>query len=171
MNNVISKFQEHYPSIESYWRSIILFGNNVASYKFALGQSLLDLVKDGKTNIDLDELAVPYSKHLCEHIKIAQKQTTSSSSKFLNACAKFNKQEITYNELINATVDNGFTYVLDAFHNVNKKVLPIEFYKKVKNKVILTDELYKINELKTNVNFREEIESRWKLVEQHGSRV
>lgn len=27
----IELFKEQYPSLESYWRSIILFGNNVAS--------------------------------------------------------------------------------------------------------------------------------------------
>ncbi len=32
----IEEFKEQYPSLESYWRSIILFGRNVASYKFAL---------------------------------------------------------------------------------------------------------------------------------------
>jgi len=28
---------------EAYWRSIVLFGGNVASYKFALAKSLLEL--------------------------------------------------------------------------------------------------------------------------------
>lgn len=165
MEDNVLKFQEHHPSIESYWRSIILFGNNVASYKFALSEALLDFAKEGKINISYDELAVPYSKYICEHLKSAPKQTTSSNSKFLTACKMFNKKDITYDELIKATVENGFIYVLDAFHNVNRKILPIEFYKKEKNKILLTDEIYKINELKTNMNFRAEIESRWKLVE------
>ena len=34
---------------ESIWRSVILFGRNVASYKFALGKSLLELA-DKETN-------------------------------------------------------------------------------------------------------------------------
>jgi fatty-acid desaturase len=36
-------FEETVPSLDSYWWAIILFGRNVASYKFAFGQSLLDL--------------------------------------------------------------------------------------------------------------------------------
>ena len=36
-------FEETAPLLDSYWRAIILSGWNVASYKFALGQSLLDL--------------------------------------------------------------------------------------------------------------------------------
>jgi hypothetical protein len=32
------QFLEVQPSIENYWRALILFGRNVASYKFALGR-------------------------------------------------------------------------------------------------------------------------------------
>jgi hypothetical protein len=39
-------FIETRPSLDSCWRSIILFGRNVASYKFALGRSLLDLASE-----------------------------------------------------------------------------------------------------------------------------
>ena len=35
-------FLESKPRTESIWRSVILFGRNVASYKFALGKSLKD---------------------------------------------------------------------------------------------------------------------------------
>ena len=40
-------FTEVQPTLENYWRSIILFGRNVASYKFALGKSLLELSQQG----------------------------------------------------------------------------------------------------------------------------
>ena len=43
MADGIEEFKEQYPSLESYWRSIILFGRNVASDKFALAESLLEL--------------------------------------------------------------------------------------------------------------------------------
>lgn len=45
MTDKIELFKEQYPSLESYWRSIILFGRNVASYKFALAKSLLELAE------------------------------------------------------------------------------------------------------------------------------
>ena len=37
------QFLEVLPSVENYWRALILFGRNVASYKFALGKVLLEL--------------------------------------------------------------------------------------------------------------------------------
>lgn len=38
----MSEFYEIEPSLENYWRAVILFGRNVASYKFALAKSLYD---------------------------------------------------------------------------------------------------------------------------------
>ena len=89
MADSVELFKEQFPSLESYWRSIILFGVNVASYKFALAKSLLDLASAGKTDITLKELAEPYSRYLREHITKAPKQATSQSSRFIEACKDF----------------------------------------------------------------------------------
>ncbi|WP_372543731.1 hypothetical protein [Acinetobacter pittii] len=50
----MSGFYEIEPSLENYWRAIILFGRNVASYKFALAKSLYDLKAEGNTIVTLD---------------------------------------------------------------------------------------------------------------------
>lgn len=50
------QFEEFNPSNESYWRSIILFGRNVASSKFAFGKALLDLADKEKTSISLEKI-------------------------------------------------------------------------------------------------------------------
>lgn len=165
----IIEFQEEHPSLESYWRSIILFGRNVASYKFALAEALLDLAPTGKTVITLDELAEPYVKHLCEHLKTAPKQATSKRSRFISACREYNEGKITHDQLISTTVQLGFNNVIDAFHNVNNAEIPVRFYDKAydrgSKKIILTDEIYKLKELPFSDNFGAETESRWKLVE------
>lgn len=74
------QFEEFNPSSESYWRSIILFGRNVASYKFALGKALLELTDKEKTSISLEELALPFAKHIAHHLQLSDKQVTSPSS-------------------------------------------------------------------------------------------
>ncbi len=71
---------EHQPSPESYWRAVILFGQNSASYKFALGKALLELAGREVTAITLDDLAVPYATHIAEHLTLADRQGTSGSS-------------------------------------------------------------------------------------------
>lgn len=162
-------FQEEKPSLESYWRSIILFGRNVASYKFALAKTLLEIAPKEITEISLEELAIPYSKHLCEHLMISPKQTTSNSSSFLKACDDYNKKIISKEELIKITVNKGFKDVIDAFHVVNQNNIPIEFYKKDYNssfkKIILTDKIFELKENNYFGNYKDETESRWNLVE------
>jgi len=48
------------PQLEDYWRGIILFGRNVASYKFALAKSLLELQPTSGELIKLGDLAPIY---------------------------------------------------------------------------------------------------------------
>lgn len=164
----MSKFYQLEPSLENYWRSIILFGRNVASYKFALAQSLHDLKDHGKTIITLDELAVPFAKHITEHLKIAHKQTTSPSSRFLDVCRQFNAGEVNNNFLYEKTVQLGFVNVIDAFHNVHNQELPKRFFedaRKTHNGIILTDEFFKLCEQDAFNDLFKETEARWRLVE------
>ena len=67
-------FLEYQPTDYDYLRGIILFGANSASYKFALGKSLLELAAQGQEAVSLEELAVPFSKHVCAHLQEAPKQ-------------------------------------------------------------------------------------------------
>jgi len=165
----ITNFQEKYPSIDTYWRSVILFGRNVASYKFALAKSLLDIVPIGTTEISLEELAKPFANNICEHLKTHPKQATSNSSQFLDTCRKYNNSEINYDELIATTVKKGFNNVIDAFHIVGDRELPLSFYEKeyssTKKKIILTDEIFKLRDIVNYNNFMNETEARWNLVE------
>ena len=169
MDTNIEQFKEQYPSRESYWRSIILFGRNVASYKFALAESLLEIAPTGQTEVTLEELAEPYSRHICEHIEVAPKQATSRSSFYLDSLRKFNEGEIEHDEMIDTTVARGFNNVIDAFHVVNNEPIPMEFfqkdYSKTGKKIILTDELFRLAEEEHSKDFHEETESRWNLVE------
>jgi hypothetical protein len=64
----MARFYEIEPTLENYWRSIILFDKNVASYKFALAKALYDLKDSGETIITLDQLAAPYSRHIAQHL-------------------------------------------------------------------------------------------------------
>jgi hypothetical protein len=113
----VAQFTEVQPTLENYWRAVILFGRNVASYKFALGHSLLELASQGKEVITLEELSDPFSRHICDHLKIADKQGTSKSSQFLDVCRKFNAGEVKKEEQPGA---------LDAFHvHVELLLVPV----------------------------------------------
>ena len=165
----IAVFQEENPSLENYWRSVVLFGNNVASYKFALAKTLLELIEQDKTHITLEELSKPYSRHLCEHIACSDRQATSRSSSFLDACRQYNNGTITLDQLIQITRSKGFNNVLDAFHHVNGADLPVKFFERTTISgtpgIVLTDDVYRLGEIRFEKNLTHEAEARWKLVE------
>ncbi|MCW5600921.1 HNH endonuclease domain-containing protein [Nitrosomonas sp.] len=164
----MSRFYAIEPTTENYWRAIILFGRNSASYKFALAKALFDFQASGKTQIPLDELAIPYASHLCEHLKNHPKQGTSEQSTFLDKLRAFNQGEITRDEMLSHTLRYGFVNVLDAFHNVHGKELETRFFideRKRKNAVQLTDDFMLLGETQQFSNLIQETESRWRLVE------
>lgn len=169
MADGVEIFKEQFPSLESYWRSIILFGANVASYKFALAKSLIEFASKGESSITLRELAEPYSRYLREHLAKAPKQTTSQSSRFIQACKDYDDGKIPYQKMIDTTVSLGFNNVIDAFHVVGQKEIPITFYQKDyqpgNRRIVLTDEVFKLLETPFSENFVDETESRWNLVE------
>ncbi|MDB4793009.1 HNH endonuclease [bacterium] len=165
----MTAFIEVQPTLENYWRSIILFGRNVASYKFALGKSLLELAQQGHDIVSLDNLSEPFSRHVCEHLRSADKQATSRSSRFLDTCRQFNESEIKKDELLDITSKIGFANVIDAFHVVHDGDIAVRFFhdeRRDKTKGIrLSDDLFRLAEQYQFRNLEHEVEARWRLVE------
>ena len=58
------------PALEDYWRGIILFGKNSASYKFALAKSLLELNPQAGQLLKLSDLAPAFAKHIVDHLRL-----------------------------------------------------------------------------------------------------
>jgi len=57
------------PDEATYLRSIVLFGDNTASYKFALTRALLDLAEQQQTSVTLPELAPHFARHILNHVQ------------------------------------------------------------------------------------------------------
>lgn len=164
----IETFATEQPSLDSYWRSLILFGRNVASYKFALGQSLLELGAQDRELITLDELAVPFTQHLCRHLLVADRQSTSQRSKFLDACRSHNAGEMTQDALVETTRQLGFQNVIDAFHVLDGNEIKERFFLDERSDhggIRLTDQLRQILTEADGASLTDETESRWQLVE------
>jgi len=153
--------------LSTYWRSVILLGRNTASYKFALAQALLEKGTD-KASISTDELAVVFAKNIANHLKTNPKQSTGKNNSFLDVCKSFNSSKIDLDELINATLNDGFRYVFDAFHNIPGGELPVTFYSRDPGKngsVTLHNEFFELIENTRPSDFLKESEARWSLVE------
>ena len=165
---VMTDFTDTSPNLETYWRSIVLFGRNVASYKFALAKSLLEIGGAEKELIRLEDLAEPFSRNVCEHLKLSPKQSTSPSSKFLNACRAYNSGDLSKSDLIGQTTQLGFANVIDAFHIVNQGEIPKRFFLDERRQsagIRLTDDFFRMSDENQVLGFGQEVEARWRLVE------
>ncbi len=123
-----ARFYEIEPTSENYWRAIILFGRNSASFKFALAKALYDLRGQSNDLVQLEELAPHFAGHICGHLKECDTQGTRSQSKFLNHCRAFNAGTQSKDVLVEQTLKLGFQNVIDAFHNVHGREIPNRFF-------------------------------------------
>lgn len=161
-------FLEVQPTLENRWRAIILFGKNTATYKFALGEALLRLGRTSGDLVRLEELALPFADPICRHLHNAPKQTKNASSPFLDACRRRNAGEIGDDELREATVRDGFRYVLGAFHNLSAAEPAARFFvdeRGTHKGIRLTDDFRQLAEAGAAADLGQEVEARWRLVE------
>ena len=151
------------------WRSIVLFGRNVASYKFALAKSLLEVAASDDDLVSLEDLSVPFARNICQHMELVDRQGTFARSRFLDACRFFNAGRISEDELREATTLLGFRNVIDAFHVVGSDPVPTRFYideRTSSGGIRLTDEMFQLASLPEAPDLLSEAEARWRLVEE-----
>jgi len=159
------------PSTTDQWRAIILFGRNVASYKFALARAILQLNPAAGSLVKLSDLALPFSLAVCEHLRLEDKQATSASSAFLDGCRRFNssnQDEDEKSRLTALALAKGFNNVIDAFHVVGQEDTPQRFFidqRKEHAGIRITDEFGALTALQQAADLPHEIEARWRLVE------
>ena len=155
------------------FRNIILYGSNSATYKFALAKCLLEFANQGQETVSLENLAIPFSKHICDHLQEVDRQGTSPNSKFLDACRFYNAGHINIAELHTATEIYGFKNVIDAFHNVKDTSGSVDFFLDERNQtskgIRITDSMFKLADTFQADNLYREVEARWKLVEEKWS--
>jgi hypothetical protein len=165
----MADFLAERPTVDANWRAVVLFGRNVASYKFALAKTLLSMANRTDDHVPLDELAAPFARYLCEHLARVDKQTTSRSSRFLEACRTFNRGELSEEELVQTTIQLGFNNVIDAFHVVGAAPVPIRFFvderSGSKSAIRITDDLRRLVPATQGNDLTDEAEARWRLVE------
>lgn len=106
----MSDFLASAPTIDANWRAVVLFGRNVASYKFALART-----NRPDDRVPLEDLAGPFAMHLCGHLRQVDRQATSRSSRFLDACRAFNRGDLAKDKLLGITIRLGFNNVIDVW--------------------------------------------------------
>jgi len=149
-------------------RTIVLFGNNVSTYKFALTNALLN--RRASSEVKFADLRDDFVRELYNHYCKCPDQWVACKNSLTDAFDSY-KIDSDWGKLIAIAEKNIYNNVFDAFHNVGGSTIQekdILFEKDGKSKkIIITDNLNSIlenEELKAII--KTENQSRWNVVEE-----
>ncbi len=159
----------HFDDID-YWKAIILYGLNQATYKIALGKTLLQLSHAGKNTVDWNTLARTFLNNYIERLKTnPMPQQTNPARR--TVMERINQQlllgTITYEGAVERVETDGFNDVVPRFHTIglDTKLAAGAFYQFEHGKrLYIKDSLFKINETHGDELYSE-LEARWSLLE------
>ena len=155
---------------EDYWRSIILYGLNQATYKIALGKTLVSLSERNFTTVPWDTLSLEFLKQYQQRLNIDEpmpQQANPSRRTFMErAVRKLELGSTDIDETIFNVGNEGFNDVIRRFHNIATfKEFQGKFYSFDFGKSIsLTDNLHNVIE-KHSKDISDELDARWALLE------
>jgi len=153
-----------------YWKAIILFGLNQATYKIALGKTLLDLADLNLDTVDWTVLSKVYFDNYVKRLNknsVPQQSNPSRRTVIERIHIQFQNGLITYDEAINAVEVEGFNDVIPRFQTIwgSKDLIGSKFYHfDHGKKLYLHDSVFKINE-DNREELLGELEARWSLLE------
>lgn len=173
------KFYRAEPTAISSWRLAILMGVNTRTYKFALGEALLELGASGADEVSLDDLAVRYATAMLrrpEERNQAPATTRKSDEDYLTVISQERAASLRRgaptDRLVAATRASIPGMVMVKFHNLRgfeTDTVAHTFYRLEgrgsKRRVLLTPDLQKVAASPDLTLLTEEVRSRWDLVE------
>ncbi|WP_069648997.1 HNH endonuclease [Caloranaerobacter ferrireducens] len=158
MNNFTSK---------DYWRALILYGLNTATYKMAFAKCLDHFVDKKKTEVKMIELAEVFFDLYLNRLKNGMPQLgmAGRTTVMEQIVSMYNAGSVTRTEAIYFVKNNAFKDVLRAFHVFNGEKIELKFYEYDKNKLILSDNIHQLLSSKEKEELMKEVDSRWSLLE------
>ncbi len=155
---------------EDYWRSIILYGLNQATYKIALGKTLVSLSERNINHVPWDVLSLEFLEQYQKRLNVEEpmpQQANPLRRTFMErAVRKLDLGSTDLEETIFNVGKEGFNDVIRRFHNIAKftdfqgKFYSYDFGKSI----TLTDNLHNVVE-QHNKDILVELDSRWALLE------
>jgi len=155
----------------------ILWGRNTRTYKFALGQALLDLARQGQESVPIDELAAPYALAMAQRAASSPQVgagTSLGDEDYLTVLTREAPQTLAARQpterLIAATARSMPGMVMQKFHNLpGPTQAPHQFYEIRKDRgtmlVQLTQPLIQVATDPLASSLDDELRARWSLVE------
>ena len=154
-----------------YWRGIILYGLNAATYKIALGKTLIDLSQQGLNTVSWDQLSEQFLKEYLKRLssdKTMPQQSNPNRWTVMERIVKnYQLDKLSFPEAIDEVGRKAFGDVIPRFQTIgtDTRVVKDMFYEFYPGqKLILTDELHRIVEREKD-SLLSELDARWSLLE------
>lgn len=153
-----------------YWKALILYGLNQATYKIALGNTLLHLSKNGCTSVSWQELSRTFLEQYINRLSADEPSPQQANPARLTVMERivqgYQCGQLTFEQSIDQVGSGAFNDVIRRFHNLgNKSAFQGMFYRfDFGNEMVLTDELHLISEAQLP-DLEAEIMARWSLLE------
>ena len=156
-------------SASDYWKALVLYGLNQATYKIALGKALLSLSAKGYNRVPWDILASEffelYRTRLGVSDPLPQQGTPGRQTAIERIFATFQLRS-DIDTAIGAVQADAFDDVIPRFHNLaGIESIQGKFYRfEVGRALELTDELHAVREEQESA-LHAELDARWGLLE------
>jgi len=156
-------------SAEDYWKALILYGLNQATYKIALGKTLLSLSRDGYTSVPWQVLSKEFFEQYLHRLKedpMPQQSIPARRTRMEQIVNAYNAEKLSLDKAIDDVGATAFGDVIHRFHNLNNnQAFQNIFYEfEFGKELVLTDDLHKIAESKRS-ELELELNARWSLLE------
>jgi 5-methylcytosine-specific restriction endonuclease McrA len=154
-------------TLQDYWRAIVLYGHNVATYKVALADCLIAFARDRKTHVAMPELAEAFFQRYVDRLASGQPQQSNPARKTVleRTVEAYQAGQLTEAAAVEHVARQGFNDVLPRFHTVNSAPVPLPFYEQTPAGLILTDALLSLFAPAPRPDLQAEVASRWDLLE------
>jgi hypothetical protein len=168
----IQSFLDSEASALNTFRTLVLFGKNTATYKFAFCHALLK--HNPKSELYYHDLRDDFVRELVNHHQSNPNQFVRGDTQLTHAMNQYlasNQSQIHFDQLLEIADKSIYNNVFDAFQNVGGGTIDDQYklfeHDKKNKKLILTDS---VNDILNNENLKTIVErenqSRWSIVEE-----
>ena len=157
-------------SDKDYWKGIILYGLNVATYKIALGKTLLDFASKGSNEVSWSDLSRAYLATYEERLRedgMPQLNNASRLSVMERILRGMNNGALTYEQAVNEVATSAFNDVIPRFQTIgrDRNIVRDKFYEtEFGQRLVLKDSLLSITDT-SRLELEQELDTRWALLE------
>ena len=162
------------PTSKDWWRALILYGNNMSTYKMGLGDLLISYANKNKEKIPLRELSEDFLDIYQQRVNDGKHQKKRTMVKgeekgltvIETELKKIKLGETTREKAISVVQKDSLeTMVLKKFHTVFNRQIPDPFYQVTKTHLILQKNALDTFTDNQNKPLNHELSSRWELLE------